>query len=136
MISIFGLSSIPDYGKESNQFLYLISPSMQNFLHIPEFGILAYLWMQAFDKNKGSLLKGGLWTMGISISYGFLDEIHQLFIPGRYVSFSDIVLDTTGIIIGIITYGLFKLTKSTDINIDKKKNFIKINVRNLILTLE
>ena len=108
MICIFGLSSIPDYGSRNSQFLYFISPSIQNFLHIPEFGILAYLWMLALNKNKNSLLKPGLWTMGISISYGFLDEFHQLFIPGRYTSFGDIALNIIGITIGIIVYSLFK----------------------------
>ena len=106
MIFIFGLSSIPDYGSRNSQFLYFISPSIQNFLHIPEFGILAYLWMLALNKNKNSLLRPGLWTMGISISYGFLDEIHQLFVPGRYASFGDIIFNILGIIVGIMIYSL------------------------------
>jgi len=106
MICIFGLSSIPDYGSRNSQFLYFISPSIQNLLHIPEFGILAYLWMLALNKNKNSLLRPGLWTMGISVSYGFLDEIHQLFVPGRYASFGDIIFNILGIIVGIMIYSL------------------------------
>ena len=107
MMCIFGLSSIPDYSSKNTQFLYLISPSIQDFLHIPEFGILAYLWMLALDKN--SLLKAGWWAAGISIIYGFLDEFHQLFIPGRYASFGDIIFNILGILLGIIIYGIIKL---------------------------
>jgi len=111
MIIIFAFSSIPDYGRENTpKIFYLLSPNLQNLLHIPEFGLLAYLWMQALDKNKGSLLKARVWTASISISYGILDELHQLFIPGRYASFGDILFDILGIISGIIIYGLFKST--------------------------
>ncbi|RKX65401.1 MAG: hypothetical protein DRP41_03210, partial [Thermodesulfobacteriota bacterium] len=51
----------------------------------------------------------GWWAAGISIIYGFLDEFHQLFIPGRYASFGDIIFNILGILLGIIIYGIIKL---------------------------
>jgi len=60
--------------------------------------------MLALDKN--SLVKAGWWAAGISIIYGFLDEFHQLFIPGRYASFGDIIFNILGIIVGIMIYSL------------------------------
>lgn len=105
MLVIFGLSSIPYYGyQNSPKIFYLIPPDIQNLLHIPEFGFLAYLWMTILQNYKTA----GLYSLVISIGYSFLDEFHQYFIPGRYASLNDIIFDTLGIIFGIIVYKLFR----------------------------
>jgi hypothetical protein len=78
---IFIQSSIPDYGKQDtySNIFSLLSPTLQNLLHIPEFGLLAYLWMQALHK-KGNSLTTSLWAAVISISYGlFMKFTRYLF---------------------------------------------------------
>ena len=47
MALIFVLSSIPETGKAS-----LARQIIQNLLHIPLFGLLAFLWMRSFSYNK------------------------------------------------------------------------------------
>ncbi|MFH1148241.1 MAG: VanZ family protein [Pseudomonadota bacterium] len=106
MFLIFGLSAIPDHGRSSPGFLSWISPNLQNLLHIPEFGVLAFLWMKIFCRRGTSLPKAGLWAILISVSYGFLDEFHQLFVPGRYASAGDFLFDTTGVLLGIAAFSL------------------------------
>lgn len=62
----------------------------------------------------------------ITIIWGFLyastDELHQMFINGRTASFLDVLLDTSGIIFGvlIIILSIYILKK-----INKKKNIEK-----------
>ncbi len=49
-----------------------------------------------------------------SILYAVSDEIHQLFIPGRAFQFSDILVDTLGILLGAaVMYLIIKLKKRT-----------------------
>jgi len=40
----------------------------------------------------------------IAVFYGFLDEVHQLFVPGRMFSLYDILLNTTGILFASLIY--------------------------------
>jgi VanZ family protein len=108
MVLIFGLSSIPDYGKQASfNLLYWVSPNLQNLLHIPAFGLLAFLWMRVFEKKGASFWKAGLWTVLISVSYGFLNELYQLLIPGRYASAGDFVFDVIGVLSGVMVYSIF-----------------------------
>ena len=40
----------------------------------------------------------------ISILYGISDEFHQFFVQGRYCSFSDVLVNTTGILFASMIY--------------------------------
>jgi len=104
---IFGLSSIPGNSPVDSIISYHISPSLQNIFHIPEFGILAWLWMWVFYKNKSSFLRATLYVLIICLACGFLNELYQLIIPGRYASLSDSILNFVGILLGIAVYSSF-----------------------------
>jgi len=59
-----------------------------------------------------SLIKGKnitfiLPSIIIGIIYGLSDEIHQLFVPGRFCSFSDWMLDTSGILLASLVYLIY-----------------------------
>lgn len=45
--------------------------------------------------------------VSITSLYGFMDEIHQSFVPGRYCSLWDWVADTSGAILGAVLYITF-----------------------------
>jgi len=99
---IFILSSISMDGKSEHlKFLMELTPTVQNLLHIPMFGLLAYLWLNALTKNGCPAKKKLIITIIITLGYGCLDEFHQLFVPGRYASLSDVVMNIMGITIGI-----------------------------------
>jgi VanZ family protein len=38
----------------------------------------------------------------ITLLYGIFDEVHQIFIPGRYFDLLDLAADTTGVVCGAI----------------------------------
>jgi VanZ family protein len=102
---IFISSSIPMDGESEHlKFLMELKPTVQNLLHIPLFGLLAYLWLNALTKNGCPAKKKLIITIIITVSYGLLDEFHQSFIPGRYASLSDMLLNIVGITTGIAVY--------------------------------
>ena len=48
----------------------------------------------------------------ICVLFAMLDEFHQLFVPGRGAQVKDVIIDTTGAIVGIGVYGIWgKLIK-------------------------
>ena len=105
MVFIFVLSSIPGQRDKLAGDTF-IRQAIQNFLHIPLFGVLAFLWMRAFIKNRIEFKKAVTYTLIITLSYAALDEFHQSFVPGRYTSFADFILDTIGCIGGLSVYRL------------------------------
>lgn len=107
MGTIYLLSSIP--GNVTNpeslleQSLIWITPNLQNLLHIPLFFGLAAAWRYGLKKHirNESLLLAAAFIL--SVLYGFVDELHQMQVPGRYGSISDIGLDALGAALILIT---------------------------------
>ena len=54
-------------------------------------------------QNKYVILKRKAWlfTLFIILAYAGLDELHQLFIPGRDCEFLDWVADSSGVLLGV-----------------------------------
>lgn len=50
-------------------------------------------------------------TIIITTIYAILDEIHQIFVPGRYPGIEDVLTDTSGIFTGILI-AIYIKTKS------------------------
>jgi VanZ like family len=98
MVIIFGLSSIPgQIDSEGLSFLTELDPKLQNLLHVPLFGLLQILWLSAMAKTGRSDTKAMLSCCGISLGYGMFDEFHQMFVPGRYASVTDMALNLVGV---------------------------------------
>ncbi len=117
MIIIFVLSSIPDYNNtETFNLFYLLSPNLQNLLHIPEYSILSILLFLLF-KYYFPFYKAVILSIGISILYSIMDEIHQIFVIGRVCSITDLYLDFIGILLGI---SVFIISKSGYILLKKR----------------
>ncbi len=64
--------------------------------------VLGFLLNHALQNKKTNTVKYMLTALSICILYAISDEIHQLFIPGRGGQIKDIIIDTSGSIIGII----------------------------------
>ena len=102
---IFISSSISMDGESEHfKFLMGLTPTVQNLLHIPLFGLLSYLWLNALTKNGCLGKKKLIITIIITLGYGLLDEFHQTFVPGRYGSLTDMLLNIVGIITGTVIY--------------------------------
>ena len=105
MAVIFIESSIPmGGGPREIAFLTELNPGIQNFLHIPIYGLLVFFWaraLKAFGLQKKYIL---VWAFFITVLYGCLDELHQTFVPGRFGGLLDIYLDCIGSVLGIIGF--------------------------------
>lgn len=65
-------------------------------------GIIIYCMIVAYAENRKITIKKILLTTIIGIFYAVLDEIHQFFSDGRSPQIFDVIVDTFGIITGII----------------------------------
>jgi VanZ family protein len=85
--------------EDQGNLLALVSPGLQNFLHMPAYGVLALLWI-AVLRRRGIPPP---WTYGLALllaaGYGVVLEFVQLWVPGRYPSVTDGLLDIAGILL-------------------------------------
>ena len=105
MVFIFIESSIPmDGGPDNIAFLTNLDPHIQNLLHIPLYGTLAFLWLRFFCISGKLTLQMVCYSLIITICYGCLDEVHQSFVRGRYGGLLDIYLNVTGAVAGAVCF--------------------------------
>ena len=96
MTAIFALSSFHQVALP-----FVDRPSVDKIYHSIEYAALVYLIIRALE--QGFRMYG--WIMiivgiALGILYGVSDEIHQLFVPGRYFSYWDMVADSVGAALG------------------------------------
>ena len=98
MAAIFVISSIPHHPLEAvrNPFA-LIPPALNNLLHIPAFALLTFLWFGAVAALGGRRPLRFLLPPLIAFGFGVFDEWHQLSVPGRFGSLTDVLLNAVGI---------------------------------------
>jgi VanZ family protein len=73
--------------------------------HFCMYGVLGVLLARAARVSGWPWRWLVLVALGISV-FGVLDELHQLFIPGRSAEVSDWLMDTAGSATGIVTFAL------------------------------
>ena len=88
------------------------SPTHSNILawlgHLIEYSTLAFLLMIALTATvKLTRRRLILAAAFIAIFYGATDEVHQLFVPGRFADLSDLYMDGLGAIVGITFFVAF-----------------------------
>jgi VanZ family protein len=83
-----------------------------NLLHYPEYAALSFLLIRAIQSDKPgvpSILQNFL-ALLLSALWGFLDEVHQAFVPGRVPDAADFLHDAIGAAIGLSAFFLLKFT--------------------------
>jgi len=98
MVGLFALSSIPDNG-DGGFILGFVTPTIQNLLHIPVYGLLALLWIFTLRAYGSSERRSILLAILLSAAYGGILEFWQFWIPGRFASLMDFFLNVTGILL-------------------------------------
>lgn len=88
--------------------------------HITEYFILfmlLYFAIKKLNQYRESILKASIFT----VLYACTDEFHQLFIQGRAGRIQDVLIDSIGIVIGIIVIWIYsKMKKNIICNKEKK----------------
>lgn len=83
-------------------FAKAIDHPIRKTAHAVEYAILGSLLVGAYidSKRKRSLCILVPWAIGAL--YAASDECHQLFVPGRSGQVSDVLLDSTGVLCGVV----------------------------------
>ena len=77
---------------------------IRKLAHFTEFmilGILAKVNYEGYYKTNTIL-----YPLLFSMLYACSDELHQLFVPGRFCAFKDVMIDSSGAFVGIALYHL------------------------------
>jgi len=84
--------------------ILLIHHVLRKCGHLTEYFIFGLLVLRAIRGGRpGVRISWALATIGIVAAYASSDEFHQSFVPGRTASIYDVMLDTTGGAISMIT---------------------------------
>jgi VanZ family protein len=107
MALILATSLVPgDEDGERLRFVIQLKPLIQNLLHIPMFALLAILCLQVLESFNVKGARMYLTVAGGAVAFGALNELVQLWVPGRFGSLLDIGLNTFGVFLGILIYVL------------------------------
>ena len=84
--------------------IWILNRIVRKLAHLTEFTILGSLLYTILRRyiTYGTVIK----TIGLGMLIACLDEFIQLFSPGRSSQFSDILIDTVGVITGILVVKL------------------------------
>lgn len=101
MIGILVFASVPDSQDCANSW-FSLNAIVNNFLHVPAYGILMFLWFRALRQKFLSKHRCLFYAVGITMAFGILQEFVQSFVCGRFVSLADIGLNTIGIALAVL----------------------------------
>jgi len=87
---IFALSSIPDLGTGLDEWDF----ALRKLAHAAEFAVFGFLLVRATGSWG--------WSIAGGIVYAISDEIHQHFVPGRLGAPSDVLIDSVGVLVGVM----------------------------------
>jgi VanZ family protein len=87
---IFGLSSIPDLGTGLEEWDF----TLRKLAHAAEFAVFGFLLVRATGSWG--------WSIAGGIAYAISDELHQHFVPGRLGTPGDVVVDSLGVLVGVM----------------------------------
>ncbi|HSQ79153.1 MAG TPA: VanZ family protein [Candidatus Bathyarchaeia archaeon] len=92
--------ALPHASRQALDVCYIV---FRKTLHVVEYGLLAYLFYRAFRAGQSPLWsrRTGLQAAAAAVAYGLLDEYLQSFVPNRFGSPYDWLIDTIGIVAAI-----------------------------------
>lgn len=82
--------------------------------HMAEFGVLCLLWYALLKEAFPTLGERRLLTLPLMpvLVSAALDEIHQLFVPGRSAQFSDVMIDMGGACLAVLVIALARYLRA------------------------
>ncbi|MDH5552457.1 MAG: VanZ family protein [Nitrosomonas sp.] len=101
MAALFYVSSMPGHIMEADPAFGLLTPNLQNLLHVPVYGGLALSWWWALETHVTAKKSRLITAFTLTVMYGIVDESWQLYIPGRYGSLTDLALNALGAAIAL-----------------------------------
>ena len=87
---------------KKNDVLNTIEKVIRKLAHFSEYTFLGILLMSLMSTYNLKQTNKFIISIGIGFLYACSDEFHQLFVPGRTAKFTDVLIDTSGVIAGSI----------------------------------
>jgi VanZ family protein len=97
---IFTLSAIPSLGTGLGTWDLVL----RKLAHMAEYAVLGALLVRAVQREPLAVLLGS--------AYAATDEVHQAFVAGRHASPLDWLIDTAGVIAGVLLYTRWAATRA------------------------
>ena len=91
---------------------------LQDLSHFPLFFVFAWLWTWFFRRNNYQS-KNLVKSLLICISFAILNEFSQFFIPRRFPSSADVIMNLAGVISSILIHSYFFKRRSLKLNESK-----------------
>lgn len=79
-----------------------IDHPLRKVAHVTEFAVLGVLVSLSAGELLSDRKKQFSTALIISVLYAASDELHQLFVPGRSAEIRDILIDSGGVLIGVL----------------------------------
>lgn len=73
---------------------------IRKIAHVTEYAVLCLLVSRSVNVNVTASIRERLVPAGISSLYALSDEFHQSFVPSRGATYTDVMWDTSGAILG------------------------------------
>ena len=83
-----------------------IEPTLRSLAHMFCFAVLGGLYFLVFASFRLVGFKRCALSVGCTLCYAVLDEVHQYFVPGRSTQLSDICVDTLGAVLAVLVLAL------------------------------
>lgn len=98
LVLIFYISSLPLNNPQEKEIKKTFGVPNDIYEHLFEYGFLAILSFRLFAnyKNNSISKKAIAFAILFTISYGIIDEIHQLFVPTRFFEIKDLISNSLG----------------------------------------
>ena len=77
---------------------------IRKIAHFTEYGVLGIAAAYGFKDIFGVTRKCLILSVFTSFIYAITDEIHQYFVPGRYGTITDVLIDTCGALVFTLLY--------------------------------
>lgn len=84
--------------------------------HVFIYGVLSTLFYRALRGYDLKDQKAYFYSIFFTVLYGFSDEFHQSFTPGREPTFRDVIFDTTGAVLAVYLISKYLPSTSGTIN--------------------
>ena len=102
----------PDISAETLASIHFI---VRKCTHVGEYAILALLLLRAatlMTNSKRSIPILYLSVLGVSLIVAATDEFHQTFVASRGASVQDIMIDSSGAVLGLVIASIIRMSRS------------------------
>lgn len=107
---LFGRLIVPSFAEMDTQmqvsFADMVDHPIRKMAHATEYALLGFLLAGSYADKEKNRLRGICVPAVLGSLYAVSDELHQLFVPGRSCELTDMLIDSSGVILGTL-FGFF-----------------------------